>query len=303
LTKKDTDGMHLEFGNPEVYWKMMEKIVRREGIGDVLANGFVKAAKQIGRGAEERVVAFKGLEPRLTATMVYFPIFSLTVVDDRGWNARVSGETQAWSRRPWSTNTFGTKEERETFIKEGWFQFPKEYEKYILADFSLDGADFEPGCQLHAYDIETFNLTDSLGLCNFTNGFGRYSTVGNRARMAELVSSATGIDFDEAELTKSAKRQTNLVRAYNRRLGLTEKDDIPPKIYFEQDPAPPHQKLTPEVFKTWRDRYYEIMGWDKEGTPTKETLEKVGLGYVWEELKKRGIATEEKVLTGLSSER
>ena len=299
LTKADTEGMHLEFGNPEIFRALMEKIVRREGIGDVLANGTVKAARQIGKGAEDRVYVMKGLEMRLTATMVYFPIFALTAVDDRGWNARVSGETQAWSPRPWTTNVFSTREEKETFIKEGWFQYPKEYEKYILTDFSLDGTDYEPGCQLHAYDMEIFNLADSLGLCTFSNGFSRYSAIGTRARMAELVSSATGVDFDEVELTKIAKRQINLVRAYNRRLGLTEKDDVPPRIYFERNPAPPHQRLTLEVYKKWRGYYYELMGWDKEGTPTKKTLEKVGLGYVWEELKKREIVTEEKILTGL----
>ncbi|MBI2287881.1 MAG: aldehyde dehydrogenase, partial [Chloroflexi bacterium] len=68
LTKEDTDGLHLEFGNPEVFTTLMKKIVNREGIGDVLANGILRAARQIGRGAEERVFVTKRREMRLTAS-------------------------------------------------------------------------------------------------------------------------------------------------------------------------------------------------------------------------------------------
>ena len=54
-----------------------------------------------------------------------------------------------------------------------------------------------------------------------------------------------------------------------------------------------------DSFNKWLDKYYELSGWDKEGVPTKKTLRKVGLDYVWEELKKHGIVTEEMVITGL----
>ena len=53
LTKKDTEGMHLEYGNADLAFSLIEKIARREGIGDILANGVYEAARMIGKGAEE----------------------------------------------------------------------------------------------------------------------------------------------------------------------------------------------------------------------------------------------------------
>ena len=299
LTQEDTNGMHLEFGNPEIFTTLMKKIVRREGIGDVLANGTLRAAQQIGRGAEERVNTVKGLELLLPAPFLYEPhrALSTAVCDKEDLSGQVGGDTLAWYTRPWSSNVAGAKEAKEAYLKEGWFMYPKKYEEYFLSEPGFDGVDYEPFCQFIAFDQDHFSITDTLGVCHRTCGFGRYLPINSRAQMAELVSNATGMDIDEDELTTIAKRTVNLIKAYNLRRGLTRKDDTVPKIYFEREPFPPRRKLDPVLFNTWLDRFYELRGWNREGVPTKETLEECGLVDVHQDLKKRGILKEEEALT------
>jgi aldehyde:ferredoxin oxidoreductase len=62
LTKKDTGGLDLRFGNEEAYAKMPRLIANREGIGNILADGAKRAGKKIGKGAEKSVMEVKGME-------------------------------------------------------------------------------------------------------------------------------------------------------------------------------------------------------------------------------------------------
>ena len=97
--------------------------------------------------------------------------------------------------------------------------------------------------------------------------------------IAELISAATGMNVDEAEVTKIAKRTINLVRAYNVRVGIRRKDD-------SISGMPDHSLFTKAV-----DKWYELKGWDSDGIPTAETLRKFGLDDVRYELERRGILT------------
>ena len=62
LTKKDTGGLNLKFGNEEAYAKMPSMIANRQAIGNILADGAKRAAKKIGKGAEKLTVEVKGME-------------------------------------------------------------------------------------------------------------------------------------------------------------------------------------------------------------------------------------------------
>ena len=155
-----------------------------------------------------------------------------------------------------------------------------------MSELDETGADYEPMCQIAAYDQELFCITDLTGLCNFWTGFMPYPPISTRALKAELISCATGIDIDGAGLTQVARRVTNLVRACNLRLGLSRKDDTVSNIFFKGSPGAPleREKIDPDLFNRTIDRFYEIMGWSSEGIPTRETLEKLDLGYVAEGL-------------------
>ena len=115
--------------------------------------------------------------------------------------------------------------------------------------------------------------------------------INSRTLITDLISSATGMDIDEAELTKIARRIITLGRAYNVREGIRRKDDCVPKHVFQRTPPPPEMKLDPVTFKKLIDTFYKISGWDSDGIPTKETLGDFGLDYVRQDLEQRGILT------------
>jgi aldehyde:ferredoxin oxidoreductase len=92
------------------------------------------------------------------------------------------------------------------------------------------------------------------------------------------------MDLDTEALWEIGRRNRNLIRALNVRRGLRRSDEKPPAD---------HWKIRdPEMEKKHLDAYYEFKGWNNEGIPTKETLDKLGLDYVSEDFVQRGILTE-----------
>ena len=75
ISKKDTDGIELTWGNSEAIVNMTEKLARREGFGDVLADGTKIAAHKIGRGADKFAMQVQGQE---VAMQVYSPAYPET---------------------------------------------------------------------------------------------------------------------------------------------------------------------------------------------------------------------------------
>ncbi len=286
LTKKDTDGMHLEWQNAEVAFSLVEKMAFREGIGDVLANGTFRAARQIGNGAENFAFHIKKLDMPRFRIYHRHHLALIAAMSDKGCITKLEGETYSHIL-PRST------EEKEAYLKEGWFAYPQEFEKYLWAGLDATGnPDSEVVCQFKAQDMEQFSLADATGVCAWWLQFLAYPTM-NRAQLAEVISCVTGMDVTEVGLTKIARRIINLVRAYNVREGIRRKDDYEsvPKHAFERTPPSPEVKLSPAVFNKLIDRFYEIRGWDSDGIPTKETLAESGLDYVRQELERRGILT------------
>jgi aldehyde:ferredoxin oxidoreductase len=99
-----------------------------------------------------------------------------------------------------------------------------------------------------------------------------------------LISSATGIDIDEAGLSQAAKRNRTLIRAVNVRRGMRRKDEKPPEDHWK--------KRFPELEAKLLDEYYKFKGWNNQGIPTKESLHELALDYVSEDFLQRGILTD-----------
>ena len=112
---------------------------------------------------------------------------------------------------------------------------------------------------------------DSTGICLFT-------TFGLGAKeIAALYSAATGFECDEKEFMKIGERIWNLERLFNLRAGFTRKDDtLPPRLLKEPIKTGPSKGEIEELDKMLDD-YYRVRGWDKDGVPTKEKLEELGL--------------------------
>jgi len=110
-----------------------------------------------------------------------------------------------------------------------------------------------------------------------------------------MISYATGQDIDEEAGMKIAQKIAILTRAYNVRLGISRKDDRPPEKFFQEPSTPP---ILPAVDRTIFDKsmdaYYELKGYNREGIPTKKTLEDLGLTYVYRDLVERGILPDEE---------
>ncbi|MBI4187718.1 MAG: aldehyde dehydrogenase [Chloroflexi bacterium] len=289
LTKEDTDGLELSWRNPDVVFALIEKIVHREGIGDVLANGLHQAAQQIGRGAEEYTYDTKKLEPLPFDTRgsphVALPIATIDKADrTRGLSGT---QNQIWLL---------PRESREAYIKAGFFQYPDEFQKYFLTDFDHSGVDYEGLCQFAVYNEEILALTDMTGVCFFWTLFWAFPPINNRTLVADLISAVTGMDVDEAAATNMARRVINLTRAYNVREGISRKDDSMPKFFFQKAQKPPYQQFDQALLDKWLDRFYEIKGWNRDGIPSGETLDAAGLGYVREELERRGMLARSHAL-------
>lgn len=280
LTKKDTDGVDLEWGNEDLSFSMIRKIARREGIGDILANGVYEAARLIGKGAEDHVNHIKKLEQLPWPT--YTPYRALrAAVSPRADMTKAQGfcvHTGIEQSREW----------KEEFVKAGHFSYPKELEKLFLDDYVGLARDYEKIVSFVVYDIYKGILADCTGVCIYWTGLYLYHPT-NVADHISLISYATGMNIGEAETMEIVKRGGNLLRAYNVIKGLRKKDDAIHEKYFRDPPSSPYFKLDHDKFDMMISDYYKLRSWNSEGIPGKEELDRLGLDYVRQDLERRGI--------------
>jgi aldehyde:ferredoxin oxidoreductase len=261
------------------YW-LLDRIVRREGIGDVLANGSYWAAQQIGNGAEtyahNNIKKHEQLPLKLgMLNPVYFLMYST------GEKANITQIEGQFPQAP-----FMTPEERQEFVKD-WIQVPDEkFKQYVLdweprgersnpyfptVDMSVDIVDWQE--MMHYID-------DALGVCAGLSSFPLKPPY-HIHNYPHFVSAATGGDMDEEGLKQIYRRNRNLLRSVNVRRGLTRADEKPPEDHW--------RKRFPELEEKLLDAYYEFKGWDNQGIPTKESLQKLDLAYIAQDLEERGI--------------
>jgi aldehyde:ferredoxin oxidoreductase len=278
LNKADTEGLDLEWGNKDVALSLIEKIARREGIGAVLANGVYEAARQIGKGAEEYAYHNKKLELAPYALDAPQRALRAVITDKADLTRAGSGILRNALSRP--------KEWKEAYLKSGFFPYPKELEKNFLGDITGSVNDYEEFIPIVSYDVDRYTLCDCTGLCIYWAGFWLYNPILPIDHL-NLISYATGMDFDETESITIAKRIGALNRGYNVMLGIRRDDDTVPERYFRESSS--NRFLDREKFNRMLDSAYKLMGWNSEGIPSKEELDRLGLDYVRRELEQRGI--------------
>ncbi len=261
------------------YW-LLDRIVRREGIGDVLANGTYWAAKQIGKGAEAYAhnVIKKHEQLPLKLGMLN-PIYFLMYSTGEKMNI-----TQIEGNFPQAP--FSTMELREAFVKD-WVQAPSDKFKQWVLDWEFRGERSMPFwppvdacCEIVDWQEKMHHIDDALGLCAGLSSFPLKPPY-HIHNLPAFISTATGMDMDEDGLTQIFNRNRNLVRAINVRRGLRRADEKPPEDHWK--------KRFPELEKQLLDGYYKFKGWNEEGIPKKEYLNELGLDYVAEDFIKRGI--------------
>ncbi len=283
LTDDDFPGMPSD-NEGRFYW-LLDRIVRREGIGDVLANGTYWAAQQIGKGAEEyahnTIKKHEQLPLKLSMlNPVYFLMYST------GEKINITQIEGQFPQAP-----YPKREHREAFVKD-WFQVPDEKFKQYFLDWEPRGENSNPyyptvqmSCDIVDWQERMHYIDDALGMCSGLSSFPLKPPY-HMHNYPKFISAGAGIEMDEDKLTQAAKRYRTLVRAINIRRGMRRKDEKPPEDHWK--------KRFPELEKELLDTYYKLKGWNNDGIPTKESLHELGLDYVSEDFVERGILSDDE---------
>jgi aldehyde:ferredoxin oxidoreductase len=246
-----------------------------------LANGVYWAARQIGKGAEQydhnTVKKFEQLPIKLGK--VNPPYFLMIATGEKMSITQIEGS--------FPQDPLPTMERRQEFVQ-NWVATPHEkFKEWFLRWEKRNEISNEASCAITDWNEAMHYIDDSLGLCGFVSSFrGQF---GGRTgyhvwNIPQLISLSTGIEFDKDKLWETFQRIRTLVRAVNVRRGLRRKDERPPEDHWAVRDEKTEQKLL--------DDYYQFKGWTRDGIPTKETLDKLGLNYVSEDFIKRGILSE-----------
>ncbi len=283
LTDQDMPGMPSETEG-RFFW-LLDRIVHREGIGDILANGTYWAAKQIGKGAEEyahnNIKKHEQLPLKLgMLNPVYFLMYCT------GEKANITQIEGQFPQEP-----FARREDREEFVKD-WIQVPDDRFKQYFLDWEPRGEKSNPyyptipmACEIVDWMEKMHYIDDAVGVCAGLSSFPLKPPY-HIHNYPLIISSALGIDLDEEGLNQIVRRNRNLVRSVNVRRGLRRADEKPPEDHWK--------KRFPELEEKLLDAYYEFKGWNRDGIPKKETLQELGLEYIIEDFEQRGILKDEQ---------
>ncbi|MDI6824143.1 MAG: aldehyde ferredoxin oxidoreductase family protein [Bacillota bacterium] len=249
----EADGLDLRWGSGRTILALIEKICRREGIGEVLAGGVRRAAQLIGRRSERYAMHIKGMEVfQADPRGIKGYALGLAVASRGGDHLRSEPWFELTGNREEALRRFGVAEAAERLAPAGKGVLVKHYE-------------------------ERCALADCLEVCKNTLVNMEILPYDQAAR---VLSAATGWEFSEEEVRDACERLVNLERCYNARLGLGRRDDTLPER-FTREPLPPDSGPSAgSVVELDRmlDEYYRARGWDEStGLPKKETLSRLGL--------------------------
>jgi aldehyde:ferredoxin oxidoreductase len=260
LTTQDTGGIELRFGNADAMLALLGKIARREGIGDVLANGSARAAKQFGRGAENLVVTVKNQELPAHMPQVKRSLALIYAVNPFG------ADHQSHEHDPGYTSE-SAKLSLNRLARLGLTEPQPER---IL---NREKARFALTTQWN------YSFMDTADLCQFV--YGPSWQLYGPDEMVELIRAVTGWQVTLEELQRVGERRLNLLRLFNAREGVGREQDTLPKRLFDeplQGGASDGVSVTRAEFQAALDDYYELAGWDKRtGMPTEAKLKGLGL--------------------------
>ncbi len=280
LTDKDFPGMPPD--SEGRFYYLLDKIVKREGIGDVLADGTYWAAEKIGNGAQpyahNNIRKHEQLPLKLgMLNPIYFLMYST------GEKASITQIEGNFPQAP-----FATRAERETFTAE-WPQVPDDRFKKWFEDWELRGEKAIPNypppdatCEIVHWQEMMHYIDDSTGMCAGLSSFPLKPPF-HIHNLPRLIETAAGIDLDEAGLKHLTRRNRTLVRANNLRRGLSLEDEKPPADHWKN--------RFPELEAKLLQEYFKFKGWDSRGVPTRQTLHELDLDYVTDDFERRGLLT------------
>lgn len=257
LDEKNT-GIKLEWGDVKGIANLLNMIAKREGFGDVVADG-VFAVKRLPEEAKKYLMHIKNV--------------SIEMTDERVVKAFALGL---------ATATRGCCHMRSR-VSVDVVQYPRELlAKFYGGDVGQSYKEYTGKARMvHWHEI--FNaMVDSAGICRFASVFSSINAI-DYEDIAKLINYATGLSFDSQSLRDLGERIYTLERMYIVREGITRADDTLPDHYFNvpvpDGPSKGHY-IDRNEFEKMLDEYYELHGWDRNGVPKKETIERLGIGGI-----------------------
>ncbi len=253
LTEEQTGGLALNFGDADLVVDLVELIGKRQGIGDLLAEGTRLMAEKLGHDSEHFAMHVKGLE--------------LPAYDPRA--AKVTGLGYVTACRGGDHMN-------------GYIQLPTFIDiPFLIVDDSTIQDPFlaDPQYARVLIDMENaLSVLDAVGGCKFM------AILLSAGELVDLVRAATGWDFDQEEFRKCGERLQTMARAYCAREGMRREHDIlPARLMLDPLPDGPARGMVldrPSLEKM-KDAYYELRGWDvATGIPSRERLHELDLDYL-----------------------
>jgi aldehyde:ferredoxin oxidoreductase len=253
LTREDTDGLELRFGNGQALVELIQKIARREGFGALLAEGCKRAAEQIGNGAENLAMEVKGQEipmhePRLKQGLGV------------GYQVSPTGADHCHNMHDTAFTREGPGLDRARAIG-------------VSKALPADRLDAEKASMLKAVS-HWRHLANCAEVCQFVPWSYR--------QIETALNAATGWDTSLLEYLRIAERAVTLMRLFNVREGLDDADDYLPDRFYQpllgEGPLKGVAVDREAAYET-RQAYYRLMGWDETGVPTETRL--ADLNLLW----------------------
>jgi len=261
ITKKNTGGIALEWGDPDIIMGMIEKVSKRQGFGDILAEGPKRATERLGKKTGYYNINVKGMSG-LHSDERSVPSFAL------GIGVSTRGADHLRSRPALDLLNLPTKVLENLY----GFEVVNDYRQY------------ETKGKIVGWHEENYAVADATGICKTVSTFFTPHLFAFKD-WARMVSEVTGLRITEEEMRDIGRRIYTLERLFNIREGASRKDDyLPERFYIE--PTPIGQEINRgkvierEKYDMMLDEYYDYHGWDREGNPTPETLKKIGLENV-----------------------
>jgi aldehyde:ferredoxin oxidoreductase len=272
ITEEDTGGLKLKFGDAPSMIELLESTLKREGFGDILAEGSAKAADRLGKG-HEYLLTVKGQE--LPAHMPHVKR-SLGVI--------------------YAVNPFGADHQSSEHDP---MYHPKSYEgsesspgyKRFLSQLGLNSPQHpkvinEEKIEYALVTQYNYSAMETMTLCQFV--YGPAWQLFGPNDMAELLAIATDWDVTVEDIQTYGRRRLNLMRALNAREGLTKDDDYLPRKLFKHPLSGGRSDglvLSEDELVAGLKMYYKQVGWDQAtGVPRRDTLEELELGWAADSL-------------------
>lgn len=279
LTTADTGGVLLKWNDPVTNYRLVGMMARREGFGDLLAEGSLRAARMIGRDTEQYAMQVKGQELPNHEPRGKWGVGLGYAVSPTG------GDHLQAAHDPW-------------FIKPG--DYSTECNWVDLEDLAPVGlidpvpAEDISGAKVRLFTYLQFiwGFHDVLDWCIFT-AVPEFRAI-SLNQLVDLLNCVTGWRTSLFDLMKAGERGVTMARSFNYIHGFTAKDDALPERFFEPMRAGTLKghAIDRRNFYEALSLYYGMMGWDENGCPTRGKLEELGVGWIWEKQVQNAVGVE-----------